>query len=47
MIITIKDIETGVLETNNVFPDTTTVYGGTDGVKLFFTRPSYSVSLSL
>ena len=33
--ITIKDIDTGVLETKNVFPDTTTVYGGTDGIKLF------------
>ena len=31
----IKDIDTGVLETTNVFPDTTTVYGGTYGVKLF------------
>ena len=42
----VKDIDTGSLETKNAFPDTTTVYGGTDGVKLFFTRPSYSVSLS-
>ena len=33
--IKIKDIDTGALETKNVFPDTTTVYGGTDGVKLF------------
>ena len=31
----VKDIDTGVLETKNAFPDTTTVYGGTDGVKLF------------
>ena len=30
-----KNIDTGVLETNNVFPDTTTVYSGTYGVKLF------------
>ena len=30
-----KDIDTGVLETKHVFPDTTTVYGGTDGVTSF------------
>ena len=35
IIIKLKDIETGALETKNVFPDTTTVYGGTDGVILF------------
>ena len=35
IITKIKDIDTGVLETTNVFPDTTTVYGGTYGVKLF------------
>ena len=47
IIINTKDIETGVLETKHVFPDTTTVYGGTDGVKMLFTRPSYAVCLSL
>ena len=35
IIMKIKDIETRDLETRNVFPDTTTVYGGTDGVRLF------------
>ena len=27
-------METGVLETKHVFPDTTTVYGGTNGVNM-------------
>ena len=35
IIIRIKDIDTGALETKNMFPDTTTVYGGTYGVRLF------------
>ena len=33
--INIKDIETRALETKIAFPDTTTVYGGTDGVIFF------------
>ena len=35
IIFKIQDIETGVFETKRVFPDTTMVYGGTDGVILF------------
>ena len=34
IIIKKNDIATVVLETKNVFPDTTAVYGGTDGVTL-------------
>ena len=47
IIITSKDIETGALEAKIVFPDMTKIYGGIDGINMFFTIPTYSVSLSL
>ena len=42
VIIQIKDIETGVLQTKHAFPDTTTVYGGTDVVKSFYKTKLFS-----